>query len=222
MGKMQALMIPQLAHWSSWRKREDSGWHPVPPSSQENPSPTVPLRSNVRGETLNNSPQLTLEGFGWGFAGLNLWGKHTFAKNLSIKTCVVKGDFGELLQLLGQVGPGRGGSHIGSVAPIRWNLKLLHKTHGPGVWDRDAESVRLGLKDPMLPLPQPSNGASQVFMHQGDKENPGRYTHFQNPAPNVWSKFCLPELRDPRIGPLSVAYKEETIEPERNNNVFLC
>lgn len=52
-------------------------------------------------------------------------------------------------------------------------------------------------RDPMLLLPPPFNGPSQDFMQSGDKENKGRYTHTQNPAPNVWLEFCFPGWRAP-------------------------
>lgn len=72
-----------------------------------------------------------------------LWRKHAFSKDLNIEACIIKGDLGVLFQLLGQVGAGRGGEHVGSVATVLRDLQLLHETHGPaGRRERGDRAVR--------------------------------------------------------------------------------
>lgn len=107
------------------------------PRVSHHPKATAPRASQhaEKGRKYRNRvhpcSQLTFKGFRWGFASLNLWGKHAFAKNLSIKTCIIEGDLGVLLQLLGQVGPGGCWDHVGPVASILRDLQLLHKAHRP-------------------------------------------------------------------------------------------
>lgn len=94
-------------------------------------APGLPHHPKAMQNPSHPCSQLTFKGFRWGFASLNLWGKHAFAKNLSIKTCIIEGDLGVFLQLLGQVGPGGCWDHVGPVASVLRDLQLLHKAHRP-------------------------------------------------------------------------------------------